>query len=369
MTAALQVAFDVGPLRGHRTGVGAAVSALANGFAARPAGTGEGVELRPYLLSARARTGPGERRLPMPAALAHHLWARLDRPRLDRWFADVDVIHGTNYVVPPSRTPRLVSVYDCWFLARPELAGSAVGRAAAVLRRAVRGGAHVHASSQATAQLVRSLLGTDRVTTIHLGPPTDEPPPDRAPISALPRGPYIVAIGTRERRKNLPRLIEAFGLLSEHVDVDLVIAGASGDDDVAVQRALGALRPRARRRAWVLGAVDEATKSWLVHRARVIAYPSLDEGFGFPVLQAQLVGVPIVAAAAGSIPEIGGDGVEYVDPLDVSSLATGLGRATVDESRRAELVSAGHRNVSRFSWGDTVERLAELYGAIAGDQR
>ena len=103
----------------------------------------------PYVLSFRSRPTPPTRRLPLPAAVAHELWSRLDGPRLDRWLGDAEVVHGTNYVVPPTRRPAVVSVYDCWFLTHPAQAAPAVRRAGEVLRRRVRAGATVHASSHA----------------------------------------------------------------------------------------------------------------------------------------------------------------------------------------------------------------------------
>ena len=97
------------------------------------------VELHPVRAQLPARPTPPTRRLPLPAALAHRLWSRADSPRLDRWLGAAEVVHGTNYVVPPSRLPAVVSVYDCWFLATPSLASPAVRRAGAVLRRRRRG--------------------------------------------------------------------------------------------------------------------------------------------------------------------------------------------------------------------------------------
>lgn len=367
VAAPTRVAFDVGPLHGHRTGIGTAVASLLDALGTAAAVGDDTIELVPYLLSARAgvRRSDGVRRLPMPAALAHRLWARSDRPRLDRWFGDVDVVHGTNYVVAPTSRRALVSVYDCWFLANPQLDDGAVARAGAVLARRVAGGAHVHTSSQASANAVRALLDTDRVTAIHLGPPDIGEAPPQPPVSGLPRQPFVLALGTRERRKNLPRLLQAFALLAEHHDVALVIAGAAGDDDAAVMTAFDRLPARARRRCWLLGAVDAATRSWLLHHAHVIAYPSLDEGFGFPVLEAQLAGVPLVAANVGSIPEVAGEGAALVDPVAVDELSAALVRAVTDHDLRDRLVRDGTTNVQRFSWERTAQEMIVLYRALA----
>jgi hypothetical protein len=193
----LTVAIDVGALHGHRTGVGTAVHHMVHHLEHRP-----DVELMPYLVSFRARPIPPQRRLPIPAALAVRAWARSDHPRADRWLAGAHVVHGPNYVVPPSGLPTVVSVYDCWSLAHPDLASPAVRRAGAVLRRAVARGAWVHVSSHATAALASDLLGTDRIAVVHLGPP--DPPPATTPPATVPPAvpatlagrPYVVCVGT-----------------------------------------------------------------------------------------------------------------------------------------------------------------------------
>ncbi len=160
-----------------------------------------------------------------------------DRPAtVDRWLGRPDVVHGTNYVVPPTRCPSVVSVYDCWFLEHPRDVDADVRRAAAVLRRSVADGAHVVTSSAATTTRVRQLLATDRVHTIHLGPPpVPTIPADDRPTTLpdLGDGPFILSLGTIERRKNIPTLVAAFGRLArEHEHVKLVIAGAPGNDAV-----------------------------------------------------------------------------------------------------------------------------------------
>lgn len=359
MTPHLRVAIDVGPLFGHRTGVGAAVAELVGALGRR-----DDVVLHPYLLSSRTRPAPPTRRLPLPAAAAHRLWGRFDRPRVDRYVGDVDVIHGTNYVVPPSRRPRVVSVYDVWFLSHPDRAARAVSRAAEVLRRSVRSGAVVHASSHATAEQVRDQLETDRVEVIHLGP---LPPPESPPIAPAFDGElagrrFVLAIGTLERRKNVPALIDAFGIAARSdPDLALVLAGAAGDDVDAVTASIDRL-PRDRRAAVLrVGPVSDPVKAWLLERAAVLAYPSLDEGFGFPLLEAQRAGLPIVATLAGSIPEVAGDGALLLDVGDVEGLAAGLVRATDDETLRAGLIAAGRANLTRFDWATTADAMVALY--------
>lgn len=356
----LQLAIDIGPMYGHRTGVGVAVEGMVRALRGRP-----DVELGPYLVSYRSKLEAGHTRLPLPGIVASHLWSRTNRMAADRWLTRADVVHGTNYVAPPTRKPTVVSVYDCWFLANPGAASALVRRAGATLRRRVRDGAWVHASSQATAAVAGELLGTDRVRTIFLGAPTlldesAERRPDR--LGAVDGRPFIVCVATEERRKGLPLLISAFEhLAGDHPDLQLVLVGASGDDTPAVTEAITAAGTHTRDRIHRTGAVEEAVKQWLVRRAALLAYPSIDEGFGFPILEAHALGTPVVATGVGSVTEIAGDAAELVTDRDPIGFAEALQRVITGETSRLGLIEAGYRNVARFRWDTTAERLTDLY--------
>lgn len=362
----VRVAIDVGPTHGRRTGIGNAVTWTMAALRDR----GE-VDLYPYVTSARARLRDSERRVPMPAAVALRAWTRRSVP-IDRWLGAPDVVHGTNYVVPPVRCARLVSVYDCWFLDHPEDADPDVRRSAAVLRRAVADGAHVVTSSDATTRRVRQLLDTDRVRTVLLGPP---PPDNDPPIEDLPAGlpdltdqPFLLALGTIERRKNLPTLVDAFARVArEDPTVRLVIAGAAGNDVATVDRAIARLPKAAAERVVRTGIVDAPTKRWLLTHARALAYPSLDEGFGFPVLEAQQTGTPVVASTAGSIPQIAGAAALLSPPRDAVALAANLYWIVTNDEIHAKLVRRGHANVARFSWAATAAQYGAIYADLAAN--
>ncbi|MEO5900961.1 MAG: glycosyltransferase family 1 protein [Ilumatobacteraceae bacterium] len=362
---AVRVGFDVGPLAGHRTGVGHAVAAMRDALRRR-----NDVHLEEYLISFRAKPTAGERRLPLPALVALRLWAKVDWPSADRWIHDVDVIHGTNYVVPPSKVPRVVSVYDCWFLRHPGEVSADVRRASEVLRRSVAAGAVVHASSHATADAARELLPGARVEVVSLGALPVLTAPAIPPIAELVDRPFIVAIGTLERRKNLPTLVRAFGhIAAEHTDVGLVLAGADGNDRQAIDAAVDAIGPAAAERVLLTGRVDAPTRAWLLRHARVLAYPSLDEGFGFPLLDAMQLRVPVVASDAGSIPEVAGDAALLAPPRDIEGLAANLAAALADETTRTRLIAAGDRRWRQFDWDECAAQLTSLYTSLAGGAR
>jgi glycosyltransferase involved in cell wall biosynthesis len=359
----LRVAIDVGPLLARRTGIGQAVAALVDALEQQPS-----ITLEPYVLSARGLLPPSTRRLPYPAALAHRLWSRVDFPQADRSLKRPSVIHGTNYVVPPAKATRLVTVYDCWFLLHPEHVHADVARSGRVLRRAVARGAVVHASSDATAQRVRELLGTDRVYTIPLGAlPLLPPSPTTRPPESLSDGaPYILSLGTIERRKNVPRLVAAFGRAADQLgDHRLVLAGTPGDDSDAVTEAIGHLPASVAQRVLRLGWIDDETRTWLLHQAALLAYPSLDEGFGFPLLEAMSAGIPVVASTAGSIPEVAGNAALLVPAEDIDELAAALITGVSDVALRLRLVQRGGQRVAEHSWEKSAAALARLYHDLA----
>jgi len=357
-------------LHGHRTGIGNAVAWTLDALAHQA-----DLELLPYVLSTRAKITAPERRLPIPAAWAHRLWMHRS-PSLDRLLGRPDIVHGTNYVVPPTRCPQLISVYDCWFLEHPNDVSDDATRAAQLLRRAVGRGAHLVTCSAATSAQARVLLDTDRVHTVLLGPPPDRAADDHrddgrnesggnwpADLSTLDRGsPFILSLGTVERRKNVPQTVRAFARVAdEHSTVNLVIAGAPGNDQAAVDQAINQLPDAVQRRVVRLGSINDELKSRLLFNASALAYPSLDEGFGFPLLEAQQAGLPVVASTAGSIPEVAGSAALYSAPTDVDALAANLHLAITSETVRTKLISQGHRNLERFSWASTADQLTQLY--------
>jgi glycosyltransferase involved in cell wall biosynthesis len=111
----------------------------------------------------------------------------------------------------------------------------------------------------------------------------------------------------------------------------------------------------------VHGFVDDAGRARLLTRASVLAYPSLDEGFGLPLLEAMAAGLPAVATRAGAVPEVAGDAALLVDPLDVDELASAVGRLLGDDGLRRSLVDRGRAQAAGFTWEGTAAAMLDLY--------
>jgi glycosyltransferase involved in cell wall biosynthesis len=358
------VAFDATPLLGDRTGVGNAVTGWLGELAGRP-----DLSMRAYGLTGAGWRGlppllPGgvvPPRLPLPAGVMLRLWARVDLPPVEWATGAVQVVHGTNFVLPPSRrAARVVSVWDLTCVRFPELCTPTALRYPALIARAVAAGATVHVTARAVADEVIEHFGAERDRVVVV-PPGIHPAPLFSPPAASPPAtpaPYVLALGTTEPRKDLPGLVAAFDRMAgAHPDLELRIAGPVGWGEEALGQAIAtaAHRDRIRRLGWV------ADRHALLAGATVFAYPSRYEGFGFPPLEAMAAGVPVVSTSTGSIPEVLGDAASLVPVGDVDALAGALERVVVDADERRRLIAAGTARVARYSWARAADGLADLY--------
>ena len=313
----------------------------------------------------------------MPARPLHALWARADVPPVEWFIGATDVVHGTNFVVPPTRrAAAVVSVHDLTPLHHHELCNEATLAYPGLIRRALDRGAWVHADSAFVADEVVEAFGADpsRVCVVHPGIP-DLPVPTEAEATELVRRllppgieRFCLAVGTAEPRKDLPGLVRAFDAVADQQpDVALVLAGPEGWGEQALAAAVAA--SEARQRIVRTGWVEQLSLAALLSRASVLAYPSLYEGFGFPPLQAMRAGVPVVSTRAGSLPEVLGDGALLVDVGDHEALAGALVICLGEERERTRLIAAGTAWSARYSWercGDGLEALYRHAAAVRG---
>jgi len=328
----VRVGIDVSPLAQTRAGTARHLKALLGGLRAEP-------DLRIRTL-AFGGAGRG-------STLARELaWYPLVLPRMAT-HQKLDVLHCPSYRAPfRSRVPLVVTVHDLAVFRHPEAFPPwtrSYSRAA--VPGVVRAARRVIAVSEFTrAELVELLrVPEERIRVV---PNAVDP----AFTAEGPRaeGEYVLTVGTLEPRKNLARLAEA----SRQLGIELRVVGARG---------WGGVSPNGSRVRW-LGELPDDALARLYRGAAAVAYPSLYEGFGIPVLEAMACGAPVVTSAGGATEEVAGGAAVLVDPLDAASIAAGLEQAL---AHRGELRAQGLGRAAAFSWEDVARRTADVYREAA----
>lgn len=331
----IRVGIDVSPLALTRAGTARYITSLLASLEEE-----ESLELRPYSFDGAGRA----RRIVRDTAW--YLGALPAAARRDR----VDVLHCPSPRAPfSSRVPLVVTIHDVAVLRHP----TAFNRwtraySAFALPRVARAASAIVTGSQFTADELRELLGVaaDKVRVIPYG----VGPPFTA-TGARAEGEYVLAVATLEPRKNLPRLLEGFRR-AELNGLELRVVGAQGWGGVKVDGASVRWLPN----------VDDEELARLYRGAACVAYVSLYEGFGLPVLEAMASGVAVVAPGGPPFSEFAGEVAVAVDPRDADSIAAGLHEAV---SRRDELGPLGPARAGEHSWRRAAQATAQVYREVA----
>ncbi len=357
-----RVVLDATPLLGPRTGVGRYVEHLirelarldslelvATAFTLRGAGA----------LPAAVPPGVRVRHRPAPARALQAAWGRLELPPVEWLAGRADVVHGTNFVLPPlRRAAGVVTVHDLSYLRFPETVAAASLRYRTLVPRGLRRAAAVLTPSEAVAAEVRAEYGLgDRVLATPLGVDAgwfDAAPMPAAELAArgLPER-YLLFVGNVEPRKGLPALLGALRLLHEDDPgtPPLVLAGPPGWGPALETAALPA------GAVVSAGYLDTAELRRLVAGAALLAYPSVYEGFGLPPLEAFAAGVPVVASDLPVVREVTGELAALAPVGDAVALAAAV-RATLADPGDAAARRARARG---FTWTACAARTAEAY--------
>jgi len=349
--------------------------------------TAEAPQLTYKLFSARPPvTPPVPNSLPIAPHVSHHaapvdehwlyrLWYRARLPIPVQLFTGaINLFHSPDFVLPPvsGHIPAIVTVHDLSFVHYPEtFPANLVAYLNRVVPWSVGRAGHILADSLSTSRDLQSLWGVaaERITVLYSG--VNErfrPVRDVAALDGMRRRygldtPYILAVGTVQPRKNYEMLIRAFRPVAERHPHSLVIVGGKGWLDEGLPREIERLGLRDRVR--LAGFVDDADLPAVYSAADLLAFPSLYEGFGLPLLEAMACGTPVISSNASSLPEVATEeSAVLLSPHDERAWTAAMLRLLEDESARGELSAAGLARSTQFSWRAAARQLADLYESL-----
>jgi glycosyltransferase involved in cell wall biosynthesis len=279
--------------------------------------------------------------------------------------APPDLLHNLFTTAPALPTvPQVTTIHDLIYKRFPQThAGLLTYGMRVLVPLAARRSRRVIAVSEATKADVVSFLGVPaaRVDVTYEGPgmPEVKPVPEAELRRTLELGdaPIVLTVSAKRPHKNLERLLDAFA----RVDGDAILVAPGYETPFEAQ-----LRRRAEgsaERVRFVGWVEDSVLEGLYRAATCLAFPSLAEGFGLPVLEAMLRGVPVACSSSTSLPEIAGNAALYFDPLDVTAIADAIERLLHDEELRTRLRRAGFEQARRFSWEATATHTIRTYEA------
>lgn len=281
------------------------------------------------------------------------------RPLFDSWAPfRCDLFHGLNQRLPAHRFARSVCTFHDLFVmtseySTPDFRTRFTGQAQEAAKRADL----IICVSEFTAGQVEDLLHVERskLRIIHHGTRFVDPP------VGVERQSWILHVGALQARKNLLRLIEAFESAAP-VPWRLILAGGDGFGAAQI-RARVAVSP-ARERIEFLGWVDDQRLADLYARSSLLAFPSLDEGFGIPVLEAMAWGLPVVASNRSSLPEVCGDAALLVDPGNTEALGAAILSLINDPSLAATLAEKGRERARARPWSAAAQETLRVYAEL-----
>lgn len=365
----MRILLDYRPALRQRTGVGEYVHELARALVAtRRTDLDESLTLFSSSwhdrLSPSAVPGAGVIDRHIPVRVLNLLWHRAQWPAVE-WLArrEFDVAHSSHpLLMPTRRAAQVVMVHDLDFMIHPERTRGEIRRDYPALAPShIRRADAVAVNSQHTATDVERLTGVARehIFVCPLGRP-DWVAREREPADAP-----LLFFGSIEPRKNLGLLLDAYLQLRAVRDSrregtpNLVLAGGQGlDSDTILQRVRG---PELAPHVQLLGYVQPEARRDVYASAMICVMPSHTEGFGLPALEAMTIGVPVVAADQGALPEVVGSAGTLFRAGDVPALSAALDNLISDPGQRARLRDAGVARSKEFSWTHTAARTRDAW--------
>lgn len=281
----------------------------------------------------------------------------------------LDLFHGLNLRLPRQRFRReVVTLHDVYALTERVYAIEEFRRTFGRLTREVVARARhlIVPSNYLKQELMRTCVVADeKISVVPLGVELDAPAPSPAERSELERmiaksGPVLLAVGTLERRKNLTNIARSLRLLPRQVRVVQVGGVGYGAEEILRTIEAAGVGERILR----LGYCSPALMRVLYHLATALLFPSLEETFGMPVLEAMAASLPVITSRVSALPEVAGDAALFVDPESPEEIAAAVRRLLADEGLRAELIRRGRERAREFPWSRTAQQTLAVYRRV-----
>ncbi|MEB3294967.1 MAG: glycosyltransferase family 1 protein [Synechococcales bacterium] len=309
---------------------------------------------------------PNLRVFPVPVRLSN-LWLRYPiafHPRVEQWFGQPDLVHGTNYSVFPFRhSRRVMTLYDLTFMRYPQFTHQVVKTYTHQVKRCLRWTDGIITISESSKRDIVEFLGvpSDRVFVTPLASRYSIPDPT---LENPWQKPYLLFVSTIEPRKNVVGLIQAFNALKAQngIEHDLILIGQKGWLYESVFNAIA--QSPYRDSIHHLSYLPDAQVMAFYQFADVFVYPSYYEGFGLPVLEAMTLGAPVVTSHTASLPEVAGLAALLINPYDIAAMATAISKVISDRAFRQQLRDRGYEQAKKFSWLKTAKKTIATYHQI-----
>jgi glycosyltransferase involved in cell wall biosynthesis len=313
--------------------------------------------------------------LPVSARWSNLAWHRVGLPiRLERFLGDVSIVHGTDFVVPPSAAPSVVTIHDLSYALLPSLAFPRLRKyLERAVPRSIDRARKVIAVSETTKRDLCEYyeISPNRVEVVHhaADPLFHEPP--ASDVFAMQaqfglRKPYFIIVGTVEPRKDHQTLLAAFEKVHQsHPEASLVIVGKQG---WLAEGIIESIQLAARKLpVYHLQGIRDNMLSPLYAGSAGLVYPSRYEGFGLPLLEAMASGTAVIASDTPAHREVAGDAANLVPPQDPSALASEMRRLLESDADRSELIRRGRERARTFSWKNAAQEHLRIYREVAGE--
>lgn len=370
----MRIAFDVSYIQKNRAGIGRhalqLVKALLsedrrNEYLLHGWSLNLGVEEITRLASQNAALSLSH----IPGAVKRFYWNRMRIPHIEALLGNIHIFHSTDPMLPPTLKAKTVcTVHDLAYKKLPDCFEQRVLRWEKYLRRSLRKAHAVVVPSQSTKDDLVEMFGVDshRVHIVRL-PPGEVFSSDLSPHDGGVRKkshfhrPYLLSVGTMEPRKNVQSLVKAFEIMcaDKQLELDMVLVGKKGWLYQDIFRTINTSNVKSR--IFYLEYVADGELAALYRRALFTVYPSLYEGYGFPVLEAMASGAPVITSDNSSMKEIAEGAAILIDPHSLEQLVHAMRQLVDDEPLRAELKKEGLKRVQQFTTNSAVTEILRMY--------